>query len=407
MASIKILLKTNKTLSDGRHPIAIRIIKDRKTKFIFTGKHSLKEHWDENMGLPNKKHPLYKELTIYLKTKMLNAETELMDLEKDDQHFTADTVKETLQKSRKGNNAYDYYTKIVNELEILGKISSRNMYKFGRDSLSKFVNGSKNIPFSHIDMPFLMRYEKYLYAKGLQPSSIYAYMDNLKAMFNRAVKEKVIKRDAYPFAEYEMITPNTPSAHRAMGKENIEKIFKYKAVEGTKEFEALKYFTFSYYCWGINMVDIAKLKWKDIQNNRLVYVRSKTGRLYNLPVLEPAQEILKYYKKNSTITHDEDYIFPILERGKHITPHSIAMRTTYALRYTNTALKDIAKKVGYEGKVTTYMARHTFATNLRNMDISTAKIQNMLGHTTEKTTQVYLDSFKNNELDDAAMLLLG
>jgi site-specific recombinase XerD len=83
------------------------------------------------------------------------------------------------------------------------------------------------------------------------------------------------------------------------------------------------------------------------------------------------------------------------------------MRSKYSIKYTNDALKQIAKKVGYEGKVTSYMARHTFATNLRNLDISTAKIQNMLGHSTEKTTQGYLDSFKNNELDNAAELLLG
>lgn len=407
MASIKILLKTNKQLSDGRHPIAIRIIKDRKTKFIFTGKHSLKEHWDSDLGLPNKKHPLYKELVIYLKQKVLDAETEVLGLEKDNKHFTAGTVKDTLKRSTKGINVFNFYDRVIAELESIGKLGSRDMYKYSRNSLLKFVHGNKDLLFTQIDISFLMRYEKYMYAKGLRSSSIYTYIDNLKALLNRAVKEKVIKQDMSPFPEYEMQTPNTATTHRAISKETIEKIFKYSAEEGTKEYEALMYFTFSYYCWGINMVDIAKLRWKNVQDDRLVYVRSKTGRLYNIPVLEPVKMILQYQKSQKGFVHAEDYIFPILERGKHETPHKISMRINYAIQYTNKALRKIGKKIGFEGNITTYMARHTFATNLRNMDISTAKIQNMLGHSTEKTTQVYLDSFKNNELDDAAKLLVG
>jgi integrase/recombinase XerD len=302
MASIKILLKTNKTLSDGRHPIAIRIIKDRKTKFIFTGKHSLKEHWDENMGLPNKKHPLFKELVIYLKKRLLDAETELLGLEKDNQYFTADTVKQNLKKSPKANNVFHFYDRIIAELDSIGKLGSKNMYVSGRSSVLKFVNANVNLQFSAIDVSFLIRYEKYMYANGLQPSSIYTYIDNLKALYNRAIKEKVVKQDMSPFTNYEMITPNTLPAHRAMGKENIEMMFKYKAEEGTKEYDALMCFTFSYYCWGINMVDIAKLKWKNIQDNRLIYVRTKTGRLYNIPLLQPAKDILEHYKKNNANT---------------------------------------------------------------------------------------------------------
>lgn len=407
MASIKILLKTNKQLSDGRHPIAIRIIKDRKTKFIFTGKHSLKEHWDSNLGLPNKKHPLHKELIIYLKKKLFDAETEVMDLEKDDKHFTAGTVKDTLKRSTKGTNVFSFFDRVIEELDSMGKISTRNLYKHSRSILLKFTKEDKDLSFLQIDIPFLMRYERYMYTKGLRSSTICTYMDILKAVFNRAIKEKVIKMDVSPFPEYEMQIPMTPTTHRAISKDTIEKVFNYPVKEGTREYNALMYFTFSYYCWGINIVDIAKLKWKNIQDGRLIYIRSKTSKLYNIPVLEPVNEILKYYKSQKEIVKQDDYIFPILKKGKHDSPQSIAKAVKYANRYTNKILRKIAKEIGYEGDITTYMARHTFATNLRNMDISTSKIQQMLGHTTERTTQVYLDSFKNNELDDAANLLVG
>ena len=153
-------------------------------------------------------------------------------------------------------------------------------------------------------------------------------------------------------------------------------------------------------------MDIGLLKWKNIQGNRLVYVRAKTGKLYNIPILEPAQRILDFYKEYQLSIDLEDYVFPILDAKIHITPLQIKYRTQKINKRTNKDLQVIAEHLGIEEKITTYVARHSFATNLRDLDVSTSKIQHMMGHTSERTTQGYLDSFKNNELDDAAQLLL-
>jgi len=155
------------------------------------------------------------------------------------------------------------------------------------------------------------------------------------------------------------------------------------------------------------MVDIAKLKWENIENGRIVYYRSKNKRRHNVPILPPAQEILDYYKGTGERKKPEDYVFPILNDQVYNTPNKIANRVQYATKYTNREIKVIAKALEMPIDITTYMARHTFATNLQKMKIDTGKIQLMLGHRSETTTQGYLDGIKNEDLDQAAMALIA
>lgn len=390
---------------NGSHPIAIRIIKDRKAKFVFTGKSAKKEQWDEVMGLPNKKHPLHKELTIYLKKKLLDADTELLQLEKDDTFFTADNIKQTLKTTKSTKTIFEYFDSTILELEKNGQVSSRSKYITARNRLLDFTKGNRDIDPKAIDLSFLLRYEKFLRLNNYKTSSIATYFTPLNTIINILINDKLIKKDASPFLNFSLRRFKYQPNHRAMDKTKMQSLLCYKTKEGSIEEFAIHYFTFSYYCWGMNMADIARLKWKDIHDSRLVYIRSKTKKQYNIPILPPVQMVLDHYKRNSK-PHPEDYIFPILDDQKYKNQKRKIGRINYQLKKINKALTKIAYLNGINESVTSYMARHSFATNLRNMDISTSKIQHMLGHSTAEMTQGYLDSFKNNELDEAAMVLL-
>lgn len=407
MASVKIVLRTSATLKNGKHPITVRIIKDRKTKFIFTGKSSDKEHWDEAKGLPNKKHPLYKELTIFLKKKLLDAETEILQLEKDDTYFTADSIAQTFTKTKASINFFDFVDKVIAELDEAGRIGSKNSYISFKNSLLGFTKKSRNLDFKAVNTAFILKYEHYLRSKKLAESTMKFYITPFLTLYHLAIEKRLIKNDITPVKDYDFSKFKLRSNHRAIEKSKIEQLFNYKTETGSTQFHALNYFTFSYYCWGINMVDIAKLQWKNIQDGRLFYVRTKSKKAYSIPLLAPAKQILEHYKPKKGKTDPEAYIFPILDPEKYDTPQKVVSRIKNVTRSTNDALKIIAKKSGIHINITTYVARHSFATNLRDMEISASKIQQMLGHSTERTTQGYLDKFKNNELDDAAMKLVG
>ena len=111
----------------------------------------------------------------------------------------------------------------------------------------------------------------------------------------------------------------------------------------------------------------------------------------------------KYIRPNLS---GEDYLFPILDRNRHITQIQIRDRIKKASKAINNALRKIGKKLDLPIDLTTYVARHSFATVLKRSGVSTSVISESLGHSSERITQVYLDSFENAQIDEAMKNLL-
>lgn len=151
---------------------------------------------------------------------------------------------------------------------------------------------------------------------------------------------------------------------------------------------------------GINFVDIANLTQKNIIDNRLVYKRSKTGKLIKLPLVPQAAELIKkYHSKNNP------YLFPIFS-NRHTTEQEKANRLHKVITKVNKRLKQIGEELGISIPITTYVARHSQATIMKKAGISTAIIGQIMGHSSERVTQVYLDSFDNEQINNAMKNLL-
>ena len=183
------------------------------------------------------------------------------------------------------------------------------------------------------------------------------------------------------------------------------KIVALKIVTDSKLIISKDIFLFSYYNRGINFKDIALLQWSDIKEGRMIYSRAKTGKAYNIGLLKPAIVILNKYKK-ITGGKKDDYVFPILNKEKHITAQQIHNRIKKTTKIINSDLKEIAKLCKINFNLTTYVARHSYATIMKRSGISTSLISESLGHKSEKTTQVYLDRFENLILDEASKVIL-
>jgi integrase len=156
---------------------------------------------------------------------------------------------------------------------------------------------------------------------------------------------------------------------------------------------------------GINFTDIAFLKWENIKQGRVEYVRAKTGKQIDFKILPPVQEILDYWKP-LTFKSNDDYVFNILNKEIHKTPVQIDNRIHKVIQSINKGLKEIGKLANVEIPITTYVARHTFATLLKNSDVSSRVIGEMMGHKDEKITETYLKKFDKQILDDAMGKLL-
>ncbi len=163
---------------------------------------------------------------------------------------------------------------------------------------------------------------------------------------------------------------------------------------------AIDVFTFSYLCAGINFIDMAKLKYSNIQDNQIVYNREKTKKLIIVPLQERAKQIIEKHNDGKTA-----FVFPILSNF-HKSEVQIANRLHKVLAKINKHLKEIGVKLNLPIPLTTYVARHSFATVLKRAGVSTSIISESLGHSSEKITQVYLDSFDKEQMNTAMKALL-
>ena len=404
MASTKVLLRKSKLLKNGEHPIVLRVIKDRKTKFIFTGLSCPLELWDFKTNKPSKKHPNKFDLDVFISQKMVEAQNVILKLENEQKDYSSEQIKKKYKNASKKTTFFTFTDEIVSNLEKANKIGNAKMYKDTKRAISKFRN-ERDLSFTDIDNSFLKKFEQMFLEREVTGNSISVHMRTIRSIFNKAISEGYCKKESYPFDEYKISKLQTTTIKRALTKEQMLKIMNLKLESNSKFITPKNIFLFSYYNRGMNFKDMAMLKWSDIKEGRMTYARAKTGKVYNIGILKPAIEILNYYKK---ITGDkkDNYVFPFLNKEKHITPMQIDNRIKKTTKMTNSDLKEIAKLCKIDLNLTTYVARHSYATIMKRSGVSTSLISESLGHNTEKTTQVYLDSFENLILDEASKVIL-
>ena len=150
----------------------------------------------------------------------------------------------------------------------------------------------------------------------------------------------------------------------------------------------------------MNFVDMAKLERINVYNGRISYIRSKTKKPLSIAISSPMKTIIKEIGNNST-----RYLFPILDEMIHIKEAQIKNRVKKCLKKVNADLKTISEIIGIDIPLTTYVARHTYATKLKRSGVDTAIISEGLGHADISTTRAYLKKFDHQTIDEADKLL--
>lgn len=406
MATVKALLYIYQPLQSGEYPIYLRVTKDRKSRYVSLGFSCKKELWDDINNLPKKRHPLYKEITIAIEKAKLEANREILNLHNDDQDFSTEELINNLvaDKRKVKLTVFEYFDSYVQQLKANNKIGSANIYHSTKKSLIDFRNG-KDMEFSDVTHTFLKKFEEYHLKRGMKPNAFFVYFRHFKTLLNHAKKEGVVKKEYDPFKEIDFKKYRSiKTKKRALKIEEMDKIKELVLPPNSKLFHSHNYFLFSYYCWGINFVDIAHLKWVNIQNDRLAYTRKKTGDEFDILLNPWVAQMLTYYREHHFIREDA-YVFPILS-DFHQTPVQIDNRIDKVLKQVNHDLKEIAKLVGIDEHLTTYSARHTFATTLYRKEVPTARIKEMMGHESERITEIYLQSFDTETLSNIANSVL-
>jgi len=240
-------------------------------------------------------------------------------------------------------------------------------------------------------------------AKGKSLTTVGVYLRNLRTLFNQAISNNIVKESKYPFGKTKYQIPSGVNVKKALEKNDIIKIFKYEAEDMSYEALAKDIWIFSYLCSGINICDILRLKDENLDETRIIFIRKKTSgssrRNHLKPVLvrrNPA--INAIIKKWRTLpSNSGPHIFPILNGVEDQEKEYLIIKQFTKL--VNKHMNKIAKEVGIDKKVTTYTARHSFATILKRAGAPIEYISESLGHSNLKVTENYLDSFDDDTID--------
>lgn len=224
----------------------------------------------------------------------------------------------------------------------------------------------------------------------------------IRTTFNKAIDRELTSAILYPFKKYKISKLKSEPSKIALDYFDVMKIIQWDSSAYPHLVDSHNYFVFSYYTRGMNFTDQILLKWSQIGIKKIFYTRSKSKGNFSITILPPVQLILDYYRENSLGTN---YVFPILLRD-NMTPMQIENRKNKTRQKYNKDLKEIAFHCEIDAKVTSYVARHSFANSLKQMGVATDVISEALGHRNIKVTQGYLKNLENSIVDEASALLL-
>lgn len=383
----------------------LRINKDRKRSMKSLGISVHPLNWDFDKEIPKHTCPNYELIhQIILKTK-LEYQKKLIEMKASEEEFTSDSLLYNPQVEIKAITVEVFYQALIRELREKGRVGNSYAYLNSYNSLKAFNKGNKlNFTFSHINQNYLLKYEDWLRQRKIKETTLSYLFRTLRAAFNRAIEANAVSKSKNPFTAFKISKFSTKTQKRALSKDDILKIVNYDKSSCSPIRElAIDIFTFSYLCGGISFVDITNLESTNIVEGRLMYHRQKTNSAINLRLCDMAINIMGKYNLG---VDKRIYLFPILNKKRHKTPMQRSNRVHKICYQINKELKASALGLGIETNVTTYVARHSFATILKKSGVNIGIISEALGHQDIKTTEIYLSRFDNSQVDSAMDNLL-
>lgn len=282
-----------------------------------------------------------------------------------------------------------YGDSIMKRLIVKGRLGSARNLRCTLSSFSAFLGG-KDIPFSLLNELLVGEYADWLSRRGLTPNSSSFYMRNLRSVYNKAVLEEGISQ-SFPFQN--VYTGIDKTAKRSVSEETIIRLKELDLSGNPGLCLARDLFLFSYCTRGMSFVDIAYLRQKNIRNGYINYTRRKTGQRLSVRIEPAVQEIINRYHQPASST---PYLFPILRSEDEKTSYT---QYQTGLRYYNKQLKKLAFLLEEKQTLTSYTSRHTWANTARKHNVPLAVISDGMGHTSEKTTLIYLSSIDTSIID--------
>ncbi|GHT47597.1 integrase [Bacteroidia bacterium] len=396
--SILTVLDTRRKKQSGLFPVKIQVVYKRIQRYYNTGKELNTEEWE---ALPDTKSKRLIAIRSDIKNSFDKVENSVQSLVEEG-NFSFEALNMRLGKGLTDTLNIAFKTKIETLIET-GAVGNSITYQCAYRYLEKYAG--TNIHFESITVDWLKKYEKAMLSEGKSYTTISMYIRSMRALFNEAKNAGIIKEAQYPFGKGKYEVPTGKGRKMALTLQQIKQVITYAdEAEATEHYRDLWFF--SYLCNGININDMLKLKYANIDGDEIHFYRSKTlhtskekKEIEALLTPEMKQIIEKWGNPDKS---PNSYVFPFLTGNE--TPMEQKKRIQDITRRINKHVKKIGDKLGIPN-ISTYTARHSFASVLKRSGTNIAYISDSLGHSDLKTTENYLASFEKEErIKNAAFL---
>ena len=399
MASIKLVLRINQEDKTGHSPLYIRVIKDRKAKFITTGVKLKQSEWDDSKQKIKKNHPNSARMNAFIAQKIADAEGTVADHERKRKSVSARKLKEAI----KGKDMANFFEYAYNRCERIKGTVSVATYRNYKQYIGKFEKfiGNREVYFDDITVTTLKDYINHM-SNNLKngATTIHYSLLILSVMFRDAQREDVIPETIYPFSKVRVKRDKGKRLY--LKKEQIEKLRKLKIEYKGKDSVFRDMFIFAVYAGGLRFSDVVSLKWKDYseKEQRITKNIRKTKRTHSFKIGQLAIDILNQYK--TAISRPDDFVFPIIEdvelfdANEEYKAHIINAKNILC----GQKLRRLGKDIELPFSLSFHLSRHTFATNALNNGMRIEYVSKLLDHSDIGITQIYAKVI-SEELDKA------
>ncbi len=419
MPSYGFSLRTSTRKGGGAGKLYLRVVHGSESRSVTTDYKIFPDEWDaarRRLIIPYGRSTRSRELAEIESSMVCDLrrmDAVIRNLEKEGA-YTIDQLMSRYRGVIKDNHLIAYAEKLASELERDGNPRTARAYRTAAYRLQLFA-GIKNINHEHITASLLNDFQQALKNEGRSMNTISFYMRTLRSIYNKAVAEGRVARRmedifggvytgvattrklALTHNELALLTAFDPTSTASTAKDDKKK--------GDREEElpdhlaqALAMFLFCYHARGMCFVDMANLKKSDMRGNTITYRRQKTGQPIELNVLPVMRRIIDWFAPRTAGSH---YVFPVISnRDKDFN-----LQYESGLRLQNKRLKQLARRCGISKKFSTHAARHSWATVAKNAGLPLAVISEGLGHSNQKTTEIYLASLERSILDQAARVV--
>lgn len=392
---------SNRPDKRGKYPVLMRITENRKHKRIALGYSIEKKYFNKKKGGITTSCPDYKQIQDTFDVKM--AELKALELEANKKHQTLSLY--ALKNKAKENKFHSFFS-FAEKLQSRWKHTKSVNHVKHVDSVLKNLKGyvnNRELYFEDFSVSFLRDLEAFYKGTGNSNSTARNKLKIIRSVFKEAEREDLIAYGVSPFLKFSLPKMERNKKEKLSVNE-LRDISKLKLKPGSLLWHSRNAFLFSFFSAGIRVSDMLQMKWKNIEQGRLRYRMMKSKKNSDKIIDENALSILKlYWDKNCKA---EDFIFPFFKShfdysDKYFLDRQISSKTAMY----NSCLKDIGKLAGIEKRISSHIARHSFA-SIAIKNNSPSEVQGLLEHEKLETTENYLASLGTEEKDSALIKAL-